>query len=134
MASLPLATSRLRSIGEFVRMHEIGSVFDVHDPASIARAVRDVVERPPPGIADPRRVRALQEEVCWERQAQTLLDLYARLLRHARVADSAEPQVATVSGRRLSGRRRKADEPLPNSPEVEPDEHPVSVADTSGGS
>jgi glycogen(starch) synthase len=79
MAGLPIAASSLRGVGGFVRNHELGTLFDASDPASIARAIRDVVERTPPGIADRERLEHLQEEVSWESQGEVLVDLYRRL-------------------------------------------------------
>jgi glycosyltransferase involved in cell wall biosynthesis len=79
LAGLPVAAAATTSVAAFVRRHEVGALFDVDDPPSIAPAIREVVERTPPGIADVERLRRLQEEVCWERQSETLLELYARL-------------------------------------------------------
>jgi glycogen(starch) synthase len=79
MAGLPVAAAATTSMSAFVRNHELGTLFDVNDPASLARAIRDVVERTPPGIADRERLEHLQEQVSWERQGEVLVDLYRRL-------------------------------------------------------
>ncbi len=79
LAGLPIAAAGTTSVGAFVRRHELGTLFAIDDQASIARAIRGVVERTPAGIADAERLARLQEEVSWERQGEVLLDLYRRL-------------------------------------------------------
>lgn len=79
-AGLPLAVSdRWRAAAHFVQEHEIGTVFDVYDPSSIAAAVEAVVETTPAGIADRERLRKLQDAYSWEAQEKVISALYASL-------------------------------------------------------
>lgn len=75
MAGLPIATSGIRGVSEFVRAHELGQVFEIGDPASVAAAVRSVVESPPPGTDNAE----LQDELAWERQEEALRGVYDAL-------------------------------------------------------
>lgn len=81
MAGIPIATSSIQATSAFVRRHELGAVFAFRDPRSLAAAVTEVSERMPAGVADRARLGRLQEEICWERQAVALCDVYARLER-----------------------------------------------------
>jgi glycosyltransferase involved in cell wall biosynthesis len=76
MAGVPIITSSATGIASFVREHELGAVFDLGDPASIARAVQEVDAHVPAGIADRERLGRLQEAVAWERQEEILRDVY----------------------------------------------------------
>lgn len=82
MAGVPTAVGSLRAMAQFVTKYQIGVVFDEKDPASIAAAIRRLGEQCPDGIADPLRLSALQQEVCWEAQEQRLGTLYGTLLPH----------------------------------------------------
>lgn len=82
MAGVPTAVGSLRAMAEFVTRHQIGVVFDEEDPASIAAAIRNLAAKRPEGIADPARLSALQQEVCWEAQEQQLATVYEALLQH----------------------------------------------------
>lgn len=79
MAGLPVAVSGIRGASEFVLAHDLGRVFEIGDHASVASAVRDVVETPPPGVADHERLAALQDDVAWERQEAVLRGVYDAL-------------------------------------------------------
>ncbi len=79
MAGAASAVARLSEMARFVVDHELGVVFDETDPAAIASALEGLIGHTPPGIADSARLRRLQEEVCWERQAEVLLGVYDRL-------------------------------------------------------
>jgi glycosyltransferase involved in cell wall biosynthesis len=79
MAGVPLAVADLPEMARFVTERELGAVFDERDPVSIARVLRAVVEDPPAGVRNQERLRAVQAEVAWERQAEKLLALYERL-------------------------------------------------------
>lgn len=81
MAGIPIVASSATGIATFVREHELGAVFDLDDPASIAAAVNEVLAHPPAGIADRERLARLQESVAWERQEEILRDAYAGLAR-----------------------------------------------------
>ncbi|MDO9380902.1 MAG: glycosyltransferase family 4 protein, partial [Nocardioidaceae bacterium] len=79
-ARIPIVVSDVRTMSEAVRRHEIGEVFVAEDVADYARAVRTV-------LGDPERYqkayddhREMQDEWTWERQADVLDAVYARLV------------------------------------------------------
>jgi glycosyltransferase involved in cell wall biosynthesis len=79
MAGAPVGVSRVPARARFVEEHGIGVVFDEADPPSIAAAIEELERlRDDPDL--PARFARLQEEICWERQEEKLVDLYARLL------------------------------------------------------
>jgi glycogen(starch) synthase len=77
MAGLPIVVSRQTpAMAQFVEEHELGAVFDVTSPASIAQAIERVVDERPVGIADRALLRALQHHCSWEAQAIVLAEAY----------------------------------------------------------
>ncbi|MEU4196999.1 glycosyltransferase family 4 protein [Kribbella sp. NPDC026611] len=78
-AGLPIVTSDMPSLQEFVRQTGIGEVFEAENPTDLAAAVTRVLED-----RDTYRENAtkpeLLREVSWETQSQHLRDLYADLL------------------------------------------------------
>jgi glycosyltransferase involved in cell wall biosynthesis len=94
-AGLPMVVSDSPTMADFVRRHGLGEVAPVDD----ARAWADAIERAlaPPHYRD--RVsdwEALKEEWCWERQAETLLAVYRRLLGDALPATAGRTARASV--------------------------------------
>jgi glycosyltransferase involved in cell wall biosynthesis len=81
-AGIPVVATDLPGMAEIVRDVGCGALVDATDPADIARGIRSIVDAP----ADVRRAmrertwRAGQERFNWEREADTLLDLYRELL------------------------------------------------------
>jgi glycosyltransferase involved in cell wall biosynthesis len=77
MAGIPIAVSNgHRSMAEFVRDNQLGVVFDAGDASSIARAVQDAARELPAGLADPERLDTLRRRYSWERQEETLAQVY----------------------------------------------------------
>jgi glycosyltransferase involved in cell wall biosynthesis len=80
-AGVPVVASDLPGMATIVRETGCGVLCDPADPASIAGAIRGVLE----GSDDDRRgwsdraIAAAHERYSWERQAAILLDEYARL-------------------------------------------------------
>ena len=76
MARLPIAAGRLANIASIVAQYEIGEIFDESDPASVARVINAMLEP-----ATYHRLRAAveraAEELCWERESRTYLELFA---------------------------------------------------------
>jgi glycosyltransferase involved in cell wall biosynthesis len=64
----------------------LGAVCDPADPASIARAIRTIIESPPEARAELRRrcLEAAHVRWNWEQESATLAELYADLGRAAR--------------------------------------------------
>jgi glycogen synthase len=81
-AGVPVVASDLPGMATVVRETGTGELCDPEDPASIAAAIRRVLERP----ADEREalrehaLRVAHEQYNWESQAGLLLGLYASLL------------------------------------------------------
>ncbi|TDE96139.1 glycosyltransferase [Occultella glacieicola] len=74
---LPLLVSDLATPSAFVRKHGVGEVFVAEDSADLARAVRDLL-----ADLDGYRnaiTKPLLEELSWQHQATTLVDLYTRV-------------------------------------------------------
>jgi glycosyltransferase involved in cell wall biosynthesis len=76
-AGLPVAASRLPELIRFVEQGEMGLTFEPGDPASLARALNEI-------LADPARYAAMRERAqeaarryTWEREGEKLLALYA---------------------------------------------------------
>lgn len=76
-AHLPVVCSDVKTLSEYVRTHDLGTVFPADDPQGMATAVLEALE-----ARD--RLRAniteeLLEELSWEAQSATLLRLYSEL-------------------------------------------------------
>jgi glycogen(starch) synthase len=72
MAGLPVIASDLTEMGAFLRRYNLGRTFPPGDAAALARVIcANDLPAPP----DPEVVASL----CWERQAERLVGLYARL-------------------------------------------------------
>ncbi|MEU8223265.1 glycosyltransferase family 4 protein [Kribbella sp. NPDC048915] len=77
-AGLPVVTSDMPTLEEFVGKTGIGEVFTAEDPDDLAAAVRRILRDPAPyreRTADP----GLRNEMSWETQAGHLRELYAEL-------------------------------------------------------
>ena len=77
-AGLPVAASDFPDLARFINDNRAGAVFDPEDIADMAAKIRWVYENrrelmPPPKVA------ALRREHCFEREADKLMALYARL-------------------------------------------------------
>lgn len=93
-AGLPVVTSNMQSLTEFVNETGVGEVFEVENPTDLAAKVTRVLENPAPyreRAADPQ----LQREMSWEGQAGHLRELYGDLVGHdlPATAPPAPPQV-----------------------------------------
>jgi glycosyltransferase involved in cell wall biosynthesis len=78
-AGLPVVTSDMPTLEEFVGKTGIGEVFQAENPDALAAAVKTVLHDPEPyreRAADP----GLRAEMSWEAQAGHLRDLYAELV------------------------------------------------------
>jgi glycosyltransferase involved in cell wall biosynthesis len=76
-AGLPVACSDVKTLSDYVRAHDLGTVFTADDPQSMAVAVRDAL-----GRRDALRANItedLLQELSWETQSATLLKLYSDL-------------------------------------------------------
>jgi glycosyltransferase involved in cell wall biosynthesis len=78
-AGLPVVTSDMPTLEEFVGKTGIGEVFTAEDPDDLAAAVQRILRDPAPyreRTSDP----GLRNEMSWEAQAGHLRDLYAELV------------------------------------------------------
>lgn len=78
-AGVPMAVTEMPMMTELIRKHGWGEVFAPGDHKQLAAALKQLLADPEPyrrRLADPT-VRA---EYCWERQAETLIATYDRLL------------------------------------------------------
>jgi glycosyltransferase involved in cell wall biosynthesis len=64
-----------------VREHGVGETCDPAEPADVARAIREIVDRPPTERAALRQrcLDVARERFNWEAQAQRLVALYTSL-------------------------------------------------------
>lgn len=79
LAGVPVVVADLPHLRDFAREHAVGVVADEKDPASLAKAIREVMSRPelrPTG----ERLERLREEFGWEAQARRLVALYDELV------------------------------------------------------
>ena len=77
-AGVPIVASHLVEIEKIIQKYDIGLFIPDHDPKSIAKTIRE-------GLDDAsRRARWQQglaraaEELCWENEQQTLIEIYKR--------------------------------------------------------
>ncbi len=77
---LPIVGPNFPDVQALVESAGIGATFDPEDPASIAAAIRTVLDSPQRRAAMSSAARRLKESVNWEQQAQRLLAIYERLL------------------------------------------------------
>jgi glycosyltransferase involved in cell wall biosynthesis len=92
-AGLPVATSDIRAMSEFVLRHDLGTVFHQRDPADCAAAIaRAIDER---GSRDTATLRA---EFSWQGQEPALIGAYSTLVEGLSVSDRPwQPHEAEVS-------------------------------------
>ncbi|HEX3002624.1 MAG TPA: glycosyltransferase family 4 protein [Angustibacter sp.] len=83
-ARLPLVVSDARLMAEFVRTNDLGAVFTSGDPATLAAAVRQVLDHRP----DDAHLDDLAAAFSWQGQERALLDLYASLVPPAGAGDA----------------------------------------------
>jgi glycosyltransferase involved in cell wall biosynthesis len=95
-SGLPIVTSDIRAMSEFVREHQLGVVFRSGDAADLARAVTEV-------LADPERWTSRQEratlmhEWSWQAQEVPLGEIYRRVRPTTATPDSGPfPPVKVV--------------------------------------
>lgn len=84
-AGVPVVASDLPGMAPIVREHDVGLLCDPTSPASIADAIRTLLEDPAQVRAE-RRARVLSvahERYSWETQVETLLAVYRSLLDRA---------------------------------------------------
>ncbi len=84
-AGVPVVASDLPGMAEIVRTAGLGELCDPTRPASIAEAIRSLVDQSPDGREAMRRhVLAIgHEHYTWERQVELLLGIYETLLERA---------------------------------------------------
>jgi glycogen(starch) synthase len=81
-AGVPVVASDLPGMADIVRATDAGVLCDATAPASIATAIRQVLDQAPEGLAAMRERarRAARDTYNWDRQVTTLFDVYRRLL------------------------------------------------------
>lgn len=75
-AGIPCVATDVGVLGHLVREHGVGELYRTGDAADLVRAVRRAVERYPELVA---AVRAARPALSWDRDAATLVDIYATL-------------------------------------------------------
>jgi glycosyltransferase involved in cell wall biosynthesis len=77
MAGVPVVTSAFPELVDFLTEHRVGCTFDPDCPESIAAAVNDVCNTPPP-LAEvrARAIELVRHEFNWERESQKLLGIF----------------------------------------------------------
>ena len=78
-AGVPVVASDFPEIARIVRTYDAGELCDPEDPASIARAITRVVSDPSRHAQLRANARRAAGDVTWQAQADSLLELYARL-------------------------------------------------------
>jgi len=81
-ARVPVVASDLPGMADIVGAAHAGVVCDPTSPASIAAAIREVLQQPAADLAAMRERarRAADETYNWDRQATALFEVYARVL------------------------------------------------------
>ena len=81
-AGVPVVASDLPGMADIVKATQAGVVCDPTSPASIAAAIREVLQQPAADLAAMRERarRAADETYNWDRQATALFEVYARVL------------------------------------------------------
>jgi glycosyltransferase involved in cell wall biosynthesis len=81
-AGVPVVASDLPGMAEIIGSEGIGALCDPTSPSSIAEAIRSLVGQPPEERAALRRhvLEVGHERYTWERQSETLFELYGSLL------------------------------------------------------
>ena len=106
---MPVVASNLPGMAEIVRAIDAGVLCNPTDPASIARAIREVLDVTPEARAA-RRVRILEaarDRYNWEAETPTLLAIYAELLSTG-VGRATGGSVATVGSPAAAGLARSS--------------------------
>jgi glycosyltransferase involved in cell wall biosynthesis len=78
-AGLPIASSDFPELRNVVNGYNIGVLFDPDDPRQIAEQIRRYFDSPELQQTFLANLKRAKEELCWEREGQKLLDLYASL-------------------------------------------------------
>ncbi|MFG1608532.1 glycosyltransferase [Actinoplanes sp. NPDC049265] len=76
-AGVPIVASDVRTLGEFVRGHDVGQVFTADDPVTFAEAVRTALDRRAELAGN--ITGELLTEMSWEEQIKGLTTTYARI-------------------------------------------------------
>lgn len=89
-AGLPLVVSPAPAVAELVKQYDLGVTCDPSDPASIAAAIRTVLQ---PGSRDRYRANArkAREALNWAAEEQKLVALYERILGTTAVGTRTQP-------------------------------------------
>jgi len=91
MAGLPVLSSRLDAVVETIRSYDVGRVVSSLTPEDIAAAICAMLEDPD-ALSRMRcnALKAVQQDLCWEKERQQLIHLYYELLRSERKATKSK--------------------------------------------
>lgn len=98
LAGLPVAVADLPEMRAFVEKHRVGVVMDERNPRAIADAIRTLLEnraRYRPSLA---KIREIEEQYGWRRQAEKLLELYGNFNKWERGSQRERRRIARSSG------------------------------------
>lgn len=79
-AGVPILASDFPELGRIVKSYQVGETCNEADPASIAKAVNDMLARPRDLERMRKNARIAAEELNWESERATLIDVYRLLI------------------------------------------------------
>ena len=82
MVGLPVLTSSLDAIAEFINTYDVGQIVSSHAPTDVAAAINTMLANRT-NLARMRRnaLEAAENELCWEKESQQLIGLYQKILK-----------------------------------------------------
>jgi glycosyltransferase involved in cell wall biosynthesis len=79
VSGVPVAVGRLVELERFVNKFHVGEIMDETDPASIAQAIRKIVEQPARYRPSTQVLQVIRDEYGWQAQQRRLGTLYGAL-------------------------------------------------------
>ena len=75
-AGVPIVASNLVEVGKIIKKYDIGLFIPDHDPKSIAKTIREGLDNAESRIRWQKGLAQAAEELCWENEQQTLIEIY----------------------------------------------------------
>ena len=75
-AGVPVVASELVEVGKIIKKYDIGLFIPDHDPKSIAATIRQGLDDTDHRLIWQKGLTQAAEELCWENEQQTLIEIY----------------------------------------------------------